>query len=103
MIPFFMGRFLDGIEDKAAAEKLLGQFRRFYYDTAVGISPAAVRCAIDVLGTERIVFASDVPWGLHSGNNRLEHYPEVIRSLGLSPELTGAIFSENIRRIIRIP
>ncbi|MFC2039024.1 amidohydrolase family protein [Chloroflexota bacterium] len=103
MIPFFMGRLLDGIEDKNTAEKMLDQFKLFYYDTAVGKNPAAVKMAIEILGTERIVFATDVPWGLNSGNDRLENYPKVIESLGLPAKVNEAIFSENIRRIISIP
>ncbi|MFC1908351.1 amidohydrolase family protein [Chloroflexota bacterium] len=103
MIPFFMGRLLDKIEDRRTAEDMLNQFKLIYYDTAVGSNAPAIRLALDVLGTERIVFASDVPWGLDSGNNRLEDYPKLIRSLGLPQKITDAIFADNIRRIIKIP
>ena len=57
----------------------------------------------DILGTERIVFASDVPWGTNSGSDRLESYPNQIRSLELPYEVINAIFSDNIRRIIKFP
>ncbi len=103
MIPFFMGRLLDGITDKQTSEDTLNQFKLIYYDTAVGLNAPAVRQAFDVLGTERMVFASDVPWGNDSGNDRLANYPGVIRSLGLPPEVNDAIFADNIRRIIKFP
>jgi predicted TIM-barrel fold metal-dependent hydrolase len=61
-----------------------------------------MRLALDVLGPERIVFASDVPWGLNSGNGRLGSYPKLIRSLGLPDKVTDAIFADNILRIMRI-
>ncbi len=102
MIPFFIGRVTDGM-DKQAADDILNQLRLIYYDTAIGKNPAAVRCALEVLGTDRMVFATDVPWGANSGNDRLASYPGVIKSLGLSPKVENAIFSENIRRIIQIP
>ncbi len=103
MIPFFMGRLIEGIADKEAAQDTLKQFKLFYYDTAVGSNPSAIRLAIDMLGVERIVFASDVPWGANSGSDHLAGYPKVIRSMGLPQKVMDAIFSENIRRIIKIP
>ena len=103
MIPFFMGRLLDGIADKQAAEDILRQFKLIYYDTAVGLNAPAIRLAFDVLGTERMVFGSDVPWGANSGSVRLEGYLKAIRSMGLPQKVTDAIFADNIHRIIKIP
>jgi aminocarboxymuconate-semialdehyde decarboxylase len=103
MIPFFMGRLLNGIANRQAAADMLKQFKLIYYDTAVGSNASAMRLALDVLGSERIVFASDVPWGLNSGNDRLGSYPKLIRSLGLPDKVTNGIFSNNILRIIKIP
>ncbi len=90
-------------EDKQKADDILNQLKHIYYDTAVGKNPAALRCALEVLGTERMVFVTDVPWGANSGNDRLASYPGVIKSLGLSRKVENAIFSENIRRIMQIP
>ena len=103
MIPFFMGRLLDAIPDKKTASEMLKQLKLIYYDTAVGSNASAMRCAIDTLGSQRIVFASDVPWGLNSGNDRLKSYPKLIKSLGLSDKVVNAIFADNILRIIKIP
>ena len=103
MIPFFMGRLLDGMADKQVAEDILNQFKLFYYDTAVGMNAPALRLAFEVLGTERMVFASDVPWGANSGSDRLEGYPKLIRSMNLPPEVADAVFAGNIRRIMKIP
>jgi aminocarboxymuconate-semialdehyde decarboxylase len=103
MIPFFMGRLLDGMTDRQVAENVLKQFKLIYYDTAVGLNYAAVRCAFDVLGTKRMVFASDAPWGLNSGDDRIAGYLKLLKSMNLPQEIIEAIFSENIRRIIKIP
>ena len=101
MIPFFMGRLFDKETDRQLIEDTLRQFKLIYYDTAIGLNAPAVRMALDVLGTERIVFASDVPWGTNSGSDRLVSYPNQIRSLDLPYEVIDAIFSGNIRRIIK--
>lgn len=36
--------------------------RSLHYDTAVSAGPAALRAAIELLGTERLVFGSDIPF-----------------------------------------
>jgi predicted TIM-barrel fold metal-dependent hydrolase len=102
MIPFFMGRLLGSEAYQQTAEERLKQFKLIYYDTAVGENASALRCAFDVLGTERMVFASDAPWGTNSGNERLSGYPKLIRSMGLTPKTLDDIFANNIRRIIKI-
>ena len=112
MIPFLWGR----ISESYAPDNTLGNlqrkigrtfpkplfeyFSRFYYDTAVGGSGPAIRCAYDVFGPDRIVFATDLPWGPGSGEKRLATYPNVITSLGFPEAHTQKIFEGNIRRIL---
>ncbi|MDP2643327.1 MAG: amidohydrolase family protein [Desulfobacterales bacterium] len=110
MIPFFMGRTNESYSPEEQ-QKCFGRvlprpleeyFSRFYYDTAVGGSAPAVRCAYEVFGADRIIFATDFPLGPGTGEDRLAQYPEVIRSLGLSEAETRAIFSGNARRVIHL-
>jgi predicted TIM-barrel fold metal-dependent hydrolase len=77
-------------------------FARFYYDTAIGGSAPAIRCAYDVFGADRIVFATDAPFGPGTGEERLASYPGVIRSLGFSEAVNRKIFSENARRMLNL-
>jgi aminocarboxymuconate-semialdehyde decarboxylase len=102
MIPFFMERLLAGIADRQVAADMLKQFKLIYYDTAVESNASILRLVLDVLGTKRIVFGSDAPYGLNSGNDRLRSYPKLIRSLGLPDKVTNAILADNILRIIKI-
>ncbi len=74
-------------------------FSLFYYDTAVGGSAAAIRCAYEVFGAEKMVFATDAPNGPEAGIMRLRTYPDVIRSLKLPASDTAKIMSENISRL----
>ena len=110
MTPFFWGRINETYipEDQ---EKHLGRvlpkplfdyYSRFYYDTAVGGSAAAVRCAYEVFGADQLVFATDAPNGPGTGEVRLETYPDVIRSLGLSESENQKIFEGNARRILNL-
>jgi len=109
-IPFFWGR----IEETYAPEKqqallgrvmpkpLLDLFSLIYYDTAVGGSASAIKCAYDVFGADQLVFATDAPFGPGTGEERLESYPKVIRSLGLSESENNKIFADNAKRIFNL-
>jgi len=110
MIPFFWGRILETYRP-SMQPRLLGRvmpkplfdyFSRFYYDTAVGGSAAAIRCAYEVFGADRLVFATDAPFGPEKGESRLANYPNVIRSLGLSEAENEKIFSGNAHKILNL-
>jgi len=77
-------------------------FSRFYYDTAVGGSVPAIKCAYDVFGADQLIFATDAPWGPGTGENRLLNYPKVIKAVGLSEAENKKIFEENARKVLRI-
>lgn len=104
MVPFFMGRTLETYEPSRQKElfghtlpkSLFEYFSRFYYDTAVGGSAAAIRCACEVFGTRQIVFATDAPMGPGQGQMRLKNYPDVVRALNLPPADAEIILGGNI-------
>ena len=83
-IPYLLGRvgpMWDELGERSAnprykairarmAEKSLrpiDYFRRFYADTVLGGSTAALRCGLDFFGPERVVFATDFPFGPENG------------------------------------
>jgi len=109
-IPFFWGRINETY--KPAAQKraigrvlpkpLFDYFSLFYYDTAIGGSAAAIRCAYEVFGADRLLFATDAPFGPGTGEDRLANYPKVIKSLGLSEADNSKIFADNARRILNL-
>ncbi|MFC2008243.1 amidohydrolase family protein [Chloroflexota bacterium] len=109
-IPFFWGR-INETYDPPSQQRNIGwvlpkpmfdYFSLFYYDTAVGGSAEAIRCAYEVFGAERLVFATDAPWGPGTGESRLEEYPKVIKSLGLSEAENSKIFADNARSILNL-
>ncbi len=88
---------LDGL-----TKPLFDYFSLFYYDTAVGGSAAAIRCAYDVFGADHIVFATDAPHGPGTGEARLATYPNAIKSLGLPEIENEKIFAGNARRMLNL-
>lgn len=97
MIPFYYGRILESY----GREGRLEQFKRFYHDTAVGGSLAALVCGYKVFGAERMVFGTDFPFGPEGGKVRLAQYPDLVRQLNLSQRETEMILGGNTRRILR--
>lgn len=113
MIPYLAGRISESYDGKTVAKSdqspaklarpsILDYLRKFYYDTAVGGSDAAIKCCIDTFGVESVVFATDYPWGPDEGRSRLATYPGKIRNLNLSKGDEDKIFSENVSRILKL-
>jgi len=111
MIPFFWGRINETYAPEnqqktighVLPKPLFDYFSRFYYDTAVGGSGPAIRCAYDVFGVDQLIFATDAPWGPGTGESRLANYPKVIKSLGFSEADNRKIFEGNARRVLGLP
>jgi aminocarboxymuconate-semialdehyde decarboxylase len=66
--------------------------RDFYYDTVNFFTPA-FRCAIEAVGTERLVLGTDYPF--FHGRDNLGHVLEVMDEAGLSAEEREDICSRN--------
>ncbi len=89
------------ITSEATLRPLIDYYKRFYYDTAIG-STAAVRCAYDVFGAERIIFATDYPYGIDGGRFRLATYPEMVGKAGLSKNELEQIYEVNVTKLLKL-
>ena len=78
---------------------LVDYFSRFYYDTAVGGSAAAIRYAYEVSGAG-LVFSADISFGPSGVVKRFESYPAVAGSPGLTDDENIRIFEDNARMIL---
>ncbi|MFC1943606.1 amidohydrolase family protein [Chloroflexota bacterium] len=87
---------------KFLTKPLLDYFSLFYYDTAVGGSGPAIRCAYEVVGADQILLATDAPHGPGSGEVRLATYPKVIKSLGLPEADTEKILAGTAKRLLNL-
>lgn len=116
MIPFFEGRIgslWDQIGSRSADEDLsyikemldgrpVDFFRRFYGDTAVGGSPAAIRCGLEFFGEEKVVFASDCPFDPEGGVGFIRDGIAAIEQLDLSMATMRNIFYGNSARLLNL-
>lgn len=112
MVPFFLSRISESYSRPRGRGKPVNEthlkhqvheyFKSFYYDTAVGGSQEAIRCGYSVFGADRLLFATDFPYGPEGGTKRLANYPNVVRSLGLGREEEERIFENNASKLLRI-
>jgi predicted TIM-barrel fold metal-dependent hydrolase len=108
-LPFLFGRTAEQYENRlddtigrSMPKPIMDYFRLFYHDTAVGGSPQAIRCTRDVFGADHMVFATDAPYGPGSGEMRLQTYPTVLKSVGLSDAENKKIMEDTPRRLFKI-
>jgi len=115
MIPFFAGRInesygkemslvkpeqqFDAVKGKKPA---IEHFDGFFLDTAIGGNKAAIECAHDVFGAEKIIFGTDYPFGPGDGTLRLSRYPGIVEGARLSREEKRMIFEENVSRLLKL-
>lgn len=105
MIPQFPERLVELALDEARVEhpefdySIGGQlFRSFYADTVLG-TPGALRSSIEFFGIERILFATDMPFG---PPNLVPDKFAYVKGLGLSDTDLEAVFFSNAQRILRL-
>jgi uncharacterized protein len=77
-------------------------FRKFFNDSMVNGSAAAMRCGLDFFSAERVMYGTDFPMGSGDGEDWPVEVLDTIRSLGLSPADSGLLLGGNLRRIMRL-
>ncbi|MEE8074574.1 MAG: amidohydrolase family protein [Candidatus Binatia bacterium] len=82
-------------------ENPLDSLKRFYVDTAD--HPAAtLRCAYDFFGADRLVFATNYPYGPEEGCLFVRNSLKAIEGLGLKSEEKDKILRSNALKILKI-
>lgn len=95
LAPFFSGRI-----QYILPEKKVEDFRKFYVDTAILGNPKALELTIDYFGLGRVLFGTDAPLGIAPAG-ATQVISEAIDSLPLSQEDKQAIYSENIKLLLK--
>jgi len=104
MIPQFPERLVELAIDEARIEhpefdhSIGDQFRRFYADTVLG-TPGALRSSIEFFGVERILFASDTPFGPPT---LIPDKIAYVEALGLSEEDAAKVLHGNAAGVLRL-
>lgn len=113
MVSFFEGRVGPGWDQlgkrtshtdytlllKELRRRPIDYFRGFYVDTATFGSRAALRCALDFFGVEKMLFASDAPYDPERGPMYIRETIRAIDSLDLCDADKRKVYSENALRL----
>jgi len=116
MVPYFEGRVGWGLdqlgtrtdepEDLVARARLkrrpLEYFRRFYADTALYGSVAAVECGVAFFGAQRVLFGTDFPFDPQHGLLCIRETVRAVENATLSEREREMIFYENAVRLLRL-
>jgi predicted TIM-barrel fold metal-dependent hydrolase len=113
MIPFFhkrvdlswdfnvrlMGYQGDG---QAVPASPVERYRLFYCDTAIQGNTAALMCAYDFFGADRMVFATDSPYDDERGARVYRETIPAVEAMPIGAEEKAKIFEGNARRLFRL-
>lgn len=92
-----------GIRARMAAKskRPIDYFRQYYADTVVGGSVSALRCGLDFFGTDRVLFATDFPYGPENGMLFMRENMRAVEEVDVSPSERDRIFFGNSRDLVR--
>lgn len=80
----------------------LAAFRRFYTDTATFGSLGSAELALRFFGPERVLFATDMPFGPRQGAAHIRDTLAIVDALPISPEQRAALLHGNAERLLRL-
>jgi predicted TIM-barrel fold metal-dependent hydrolase len=111
-VPYYVGGMLGSWEaseeeGQQFSDKIsrpyIDHFKKFYCDTACkAFVPKVLELALDFFGPERMLFASDTPFGAADGQNFTAGALRSIEAMQVANEVRGTILSGNAQRILRI-
>lgn len=112
MIPFVAGR-LDwnddfnemrmGHRDIYLKDNALVYYRRFFYDTATNGNTAALRCVMDFVGLDQMVFGTDMPFDNQNGSRLIRDTISSVENMGLTEEEKKKLYRDNAVKLLRLP
>jgi 6-methylsalicylate decarboxylase len=101
-MPYLVQRFLQHVRGKPEAlaklpEGLIGEVRRFFYDTAQAFHPVPMGALCNLVGAERILFGTDFPWG------RARMHVAGLSECDFSVEELARIYHDNALSLLSAP
>lgn len=77
-------------------------FRKFYNDSMVNASAAAMRCGLEFFGPQQIMYGTDFPMGPNDGEDWPVEVLQTLRSLEVADADRESMLSGNLRRIMHL-
>ena len=116
VVPMLEGRLAAGLDQlgtrtppgsEAAVETQLKErpidaFRRFHADTASFGSKTTIACGMEFFGIDRMMFASDMPFGPESGAKNLRDTLAAVGALQFQTEKKQALLHGNAARVFQL-
>jgi len=116
MIPYFEGRVGPGWDQlgartsdedytlllKQLKKRPLDYFHLFFADTALFGAREATICGLKFLGSERVLFGSDMPFDPEKGSAYIRWTIEIIDGLDIKTEERNAIYEGNAKRLLKL-
>ena len=78
-------------------------FHQFYADTITIGSVPALRCGLDFFGTDRVMFATDMPFDTKGGLKYIDVALKAMQEIDLPAADKAAIIEHTARRVFRLP
>ncbi len=105
MFPFFAGRIENAFQRirNKPSRHISEYWGNVYGDTALsGGFPAAYACGYAFFGPDRIMFATDYPFGGEAGERFIRENLAGVRSMGIPPDEMEKILEGNARKMLKI-
>ena len=105
MVPYFEQRirWVPFNLEETRVRNPIDYFRKFYNDTAVYGSTAALMCGYAFFGAEHILFGTDAPLGAPKSYGLTLETINSIEQMTVSDEDKRKIFKDNALRLLRLP
>lgn len=110
MVPFYGERLAAHYGDEPTLRRLslpvddhMGALRSFYADSVTSGSASALRTAVDFFGDDRVLFASDMPFGPSDGRVFLRRNIEALEACDMSAASKRRIWAENALAFLATP
>ena len=78
-------------------------FKRFYADSVLGGSTAALACGLDFFGPDQVVFATDYPYGPEQGMWFLRENLRMVDELPMAISTRDGIYFRNALKLMGLP
>jgi aminocarboxymuconate-semialdehyde decarboxylase len=81
----------------------LDYYRMFYCDTAIQGNTPALMCAFNFFGSDRMLFATDMPYDNQLGERATRETIQAVEAMDIPAGEKKRIFEDNARRLFRLP
>jgi predicted TIM-barrel fold metal-dependent hydrolase len=112
MVPYFWDRIIGQYDYVTLYLKLkwkrpllrhpIEYFRLFYNDTAVYGNTDALMCAYKILGGDRLLFGTDMPYDNEIGNRFIRETIRSVEEMDIPAADKKKIYEDNARRLLRL-